>query len=999
MHKIILVLLLTLPTFSRAQLPIDAQSLQSGHQALAARKSKFYQKLQSGLTRETPNQKQYDVSYYRLDLDLNPTTRMLTGSVQVVGRVLAASLDYIELNLSNNMQVQEVFQDSVPRHYSQQNNLLTIQLPRAVNQNAYFSLGIKYRGTPSQSGFGAFGFNQYRNQPMIWSLSEPFGARNWWPCKDFPSDKADSVDINITVPANLIVASNGALKQVVLQGEKKTYYWQERYPIVTYLVSIAIYPYRVYSDWFKYSDTDSMEIQFYIFPDHYNLNYPNYAKTKMMLKAFSELFGLYPFIKEKYGHAEFLWGGGMEHQTITSLGGSSEWLIAHELSHQWWGDMITCESFHHIWLNEGFATYCEGLWYEYLHGVAGLHQYMETTRYWGPGTIFVENPEQEEIFDGNLSYHKGSWVLHMLRHVMGDANFFTLLRTYAQHPIHRHGTVTTEQFQALAEEISGLNLAQFFQAWIYKEGFPHFTYSWRSHRNPDGSYAVSGAINQIQTLGPVFHLPIDVTIQTVAGETTLVVPLTTALTSFQCTLRTEPKEVQLDQANWILCQKEKISRPTLTFQHARIHDLDGNHNERLDAGESIELDVDLWHQGSQLSGVVGVLTCNDPNIIIHVAQVPFKENSDLTTLQTATPFRFEVLNTALPHTVEFHLATGSDQGYRFSGDFYLTIGQGTILLVDDDGGENYELFYQRMAAQKQQAVDCWEIERQGLPEDTLVHYELVFWFTGNDSVTSLTHAEQTLVRNFIDRGGRLAISGANIGRDLMNNENSADSAFYRDYLHAQLVSDQTASQIIIGTKQDPISNGLTIFFTGNYGGANNQHSPSVIAPFNSSVTFLKYLNDENAAAIRSDHVVNHSRLVYFAFGLEGIAGPRADTAPELFLKTMAWLAGATSDIEPNWLADKILPAQSQLKANFPNPFNPVTKIEYELSETGPISLQIFNILGEKIRSLVEIQQAPGVYQVVWDGKDDVGHAVGSGVYFYQLETPQYSTFKKMLLLR
>ena len=145
-----------------------------------------------------------------------------------------------------------------------------------------------------------------------------------------------------------------------------------------------------------------------------------YALTVPMIDAFAQGYGEYPFVQEKYGHAEFTWGGGMEHQTISSMGGWSEDLISHELAHQWWGDMITCADFGHIWLNEGFATWSEAYWKELSDGVETYRLYMDYASYWGGGTIFVEDPLNDNIFDGNLSYNKGSWVVHMLRGVLGD---------------------------------------------------------------------------------------------------------------------------------------------------------------------------------------------------------------------------------------------------------------------------------------------------------------------------------------------------------------------------------------------------------------------------------------------------------------------------------------------------------------------------------------------------------------------------------------------------
>ncbi len=214
---------------------------------------------------QTANQDDYDVVYYELDLDLDPVTSIVSGSVTVTGEITGASLSTIELNLLSNMLVNAVTWSGGSLAYSHISDILTVTLDRTYIQGEMFEFTVVYSGTPNTQ-WGAFGFDTYSTEPMIWSLSEPYGARTWWPCKDVPSDKADSVDIHITVPSDLIVASNGNLVSETINGPDKTYHWHEGYPITTYLVSVAIHPYTTYSDWYVYSPTDSMEIQFYVFP-------------------------------------------------------------------------------------------------------------------------------------------------------------------------------------------------------------------------------------------------------------------------------------------------------------------------------------------------------------------------------------------------------------------------------------------------------------------------------------------------------------------------------------------------------------------------------------------------------------------------------------------------------------------------------------------------------------------------------------------------------------
>ncbi len=544
MKKSTAILLLTL-IFA---VPVSSQE----HHALEAkRKAEVLSKMRYYESLMTANQEMFDVKYYGLDLSIDPTTQTVSGTLTVTARVVGASISQMELNFLQNMTVQRVTMSGTPSTFTHQNDIVRINLNKTYNTGELVTAAVSYSAIPSQSGYGAFGFSSHSGQPMIWSLSEPYGAKNWWPCKDFPSDKADSVDIRVTVPSNLVVASNGALRAVVDGGETKTYWWHEGYPIATYLVSVAIHPYRTFSHYYKYSLTDSMEVKYFVYPDHYEQVQPTYAKTVNMIKIFSELFGQYPFIKEKYGHAEFVWGGGMEHQTCTSLGGYSESLIVHELSHQWWGDMVTCRDFHHIWLNEGFATYSEALYFERLYGTQYYHQYIGYNEYYGSGTIYVyDTTNVNTIFNSALSYDKASWVLHMLRHVVGDSTFFKILKTYYANTRFQYATATTEDFRDVCEQVSGVNLHPFFHQWIYEEYFPTYSYRWGWVKS-GSQYVISLKIDQQQT-NTVFGMPIDITIATAGGDTTLVVYDTLRTQNFQLTINAQPSNLTLDKDDWIL---------------------------------------------------------------------------------------------------------------------------------------------------------------------------------------------------------------------------------------------------------------------------------------------------------------------------------------------------------------------------------------------------------------------------------------------------------------
>jgi len=516
---------------------------------LAAWKAAGLQRARMLAAPATANQQAYDVHYYDLDLTPNPATAVLTGTVRMKASVVSGPLTTVELDFYANLTVDAVTSGGVAATSSRSGNVLTVNLDKDYATGELLDVVVAYHGSPGVSGYFGFNTTPPNNRTLIWSLSEPFGARSWWPCKDAPEDKADSVDIRVTVPTGMITASNGTRVEATDNGTVAVTRWRERYPIATYLVSLASYPYTVTTDHYRYSPTDSMPIQFFNFPESVAGAAAVQAKVKDMIAAYADVFGEYPFIAEKYGHAQFLFGGGMEHQTCTGLGVFIEYVVAHELAHQWWGDLVTCRDFHHIWVNEGFATYCEALWAEAVSGAAAYHEDLGFNKYFGPGTIYVPDlSDENRIFDSNLSYDKVSWVLHMLRRVLGDPVFFAALRQfYVQ---YGYSTATTEDFRDVCEAVSGRNLHAFFQQWIYGEYYPHYVSSWTSAAAADG-YDVTLRLDQVQSW-QLFNMPLDVTVTTAAGEQAFVIADSLAMQTFTLHVDAAPTAVAVDRDDWVL---------------------------------------------------------------------------------------------------------------------------------------------------------------------------------------------------------------------------------------------------------------------------------------------------------------------------------------------------------------------------------------------------------------------------------------------------------------
>jgi hypothetical protein len=465
-----------------------------------------------------PAQDRYDVHHYDLVLDLDPQNSLLTGSVTTTATVVGdGPLQEVVLDLAAEMAVSAVAVGGEPASFVREADLLRVTLSREFLPGEDVAVTVDYQGNPEDAG-SAFGFDLVGGSPLIWTLSEPYGARTWWPCKDLNSDKADSVDLHVTVPDDLKVASNGVLvAEVPAPGGRRTFSWASRYPIATYLVSITCHPYEVFTDWYVSANGDSLPIVNHVVPAYEQDARSGYAPTAAMIEAFAGAFGEYPFMEEKYGHAHFPWGGGMEHQTCSSM---IYWyhgagLVAHELAHQWWGDMVTCKDFHHIWLNEGFATWSEAYWREQSEGPAGYRDEMQNAEYFGSGTIYVEDPSDfGSIFDTNLSYNKASWVVHMLRGVLGDEDFFAGLALYRER--HAYGAAETADLQAALEDVSGRDLQAFFQQWIHGEYFPRYRYSYTMTPEGEDTRLIL-RVEQTQTNAGVFVMPVRARVWTDTG--------------------------------------------------------------------------------------------------------------------------------------------------------------------------------------------------------------------------------------------------------------------------------------------------------------------------------------------------------------------------------------------------------------------------------------------------------------------------------------------------
>lgn len=465
---------------------------------------------------------QYDVHFYKLDLEVRNNSTYLKGSAGVHAKVLQ-DIDEITLQLHQNMLVDSVQLNGFRNTFSRAGDILNIPTPFTFSSGSGFHVQVFYRGTPLSAGQGAIGdgFSNNVANKVTWSLSEPFSAYEWWPCKQVLTDKADSSDVWITTDTINKAGSNGLLRKTVpLAGGKVRYEWKSIYPIAYYLISVSVCPYKEYISYAHPTGSDSILIQDYVYKNATPDEKTALGYTPAMLELFSEKFGLYPFASEKYGHCQAELGGGMEHQTMSTMGMFNFEIIAHELGHQWFGDLVTCASWSDIWLNEGFASYSELIALERLQtpemAKVWVSDNMNLAKY--AGIVYVaDSLNVSRIFDPFSTYAKGGILLRMLRYeINNDSLFFKGIRNYLN--VHGFKTANVTDFKLMMEQISGKSLDLFFEQWYYNPGYPVLSGQW----DQNGAGRINLRLNQTASSGnTVFVTPIDITFKYADGDTTL----------------------------------------------------------------------------------------------------------------------------------------------------------------------------------------------------------------------------------------------------------------------------------------------------------------------------------------------------------------------------------------------------------------------------------------------------------------------------------------------
>lgn len=530
------------------------------------------------------SQADFDVFYYHLQFDLRAFyDSTLWGHATVAVRSLVPNLNEVVLNLCNQLTVDSVLVWTTPRPFTHQNNILTVALDRSYNSEERVECTVYYHGTPCRTNiFPSFQFFRrsvgWWHVPTVMTLSEPYGSPDWWPCKDNPADKADSVRIAIIVADTLRATSNGILEsEVFLPPSSKIYTWVERYPISNYLISVCASNYVFFREWYVSLSGDSMPIDHYPYPERLWQARESWNVLPAMMAFYAQKFGEYPFVNQKYGHTMVQFSGAMEHQCNTSYGRSItngqhnyDYIVLHELAHQYWGDEVTLATWPDIWLNEGFASYSEALWFEHLEGPARYREYMTS-----PSGLDVVDPSgpvynPTELFDANTVYDKGAWILHILRGVVrNDSLFFAALAEYRHR--HQYGNATTAQFLQDVSDVVGYDVTPYLSSYLYLTNRPLYEISYGSDW-VQNAWRTVVRIEQEQTdPRSLFRTRLDLRFTGATDSSIRRVENSQWSERYYFNLGFLPTSLQLDPDQWVL-KRDTLTALPLTILTAELHD-------------------------------------------------------------------------------------------------------------------------------------------------------------------------------------------------------------------------------------------------------------------------------------------------------------------------------------------------------------------------------------------------------------------------------------------
>jgi len=986
---LIIFFLLIIMSLSATEMP-DFKYIVSKQQDAAQLKMETYDKWMENLSEDFRNMNCYDVRYYSIDIDVDFDTHFAEGIVMSHLEILENNISQVSFNFTMDLDVNNILMNNQSLDFTHTDELIEIELGASYNIGDLIELEVHYSGFPQNRLNDGMKFREHTGVPIVFTMVSPKGARKWWPCKDTPADKPDSLDISITYPSQYTSASNGILTELIDNGNgTSTAKWHESYPVCTYLTSFAVTNYDLQTFNWSYNNQD-MTVYNYVYPEQYQSSVDLYSLCGDMLTFYSDTYGEYPFIDEKYGHATCtdLGALAMEHQTVTSFDSgyisdpAAEYTVAHELAHHWAGDALSIGGWDHVWLKEGFASYSEALWAENLFGFEGLHEYMLAE---DSGSQLDECLYRDpEGSGGNIFniviYQKGSWALHMLRGVLGDTNFFTMLQNFFQDFELIYGNIITQDLENAAENVYGEELDWFFDAWYLNYGRPNYHYVLYTSETED---SLKVTMQSQGSSGDPFDMYIPYIVNGNSGR----IWAADGFNYNTIYISGEIDSLIFDPDNWVLdygyfeitpsLEEIEVSREgsvIITWNGFVDPAIEGMNVYRKQTGEDYIL---LNSQPISATAYFDDDVIPGENYFYKIAAVFQTEGNYISS------FSNEIQVTPVDFTF--------DEG---------------ILLVDGtlDGlpatpfptDEEVDEFYIDLLAGYN--YNNWDIAAQDPPPlEEMAKYSSIIWHADDISSYPFVDSEYNM-KSYLLAGGNLFASCwkqlCMISDDIKNNFLYLDNSVCHDQADfAGAFGENGFTDIMVDTAKIPLS----------YWGENLQYVNKFIPLQNAETIFTydSFSNDpEWENAVCGLHYEGDYKVYITSFPLYFMVQDGAEEFIENVLNDFGEISSAENY--------KLGITNYELN-NYPNPFNPSTTISFELNSetTENTKLTIYNLKGQKVKDLSPSLCHPELvegrretnYSVVWNGTDQNNQPVSSGIYFYKLKAGDLEISRKMLLLK
>ncbi len=917
----------------------------------------------------------FDVLHYDITLSIDQTARQISGNV--LATVLAEeNLSSIPYNLVG-LNVSSVLVNGAPASYTHTDGIITINLN--IPEGQTFTTQVFYSGAPILSG-PPYNVGMIFSSNTVFTISDPDAGRFWWPCYDHPWDKA-TVNLNVTLRNDWKVASNGTRQSITDNGNgTATTIWHSADPMTTYLVCVTCGPYVEFQ---QHAPVQDVPIQNFVMQNQFSNAQVDLARMPLMIDYFSELFGPYPF--EKYGNSVVSMStfGAMEHQTMTTLGsyiitgnGTHELTVAHELAHQWYGNAVSFLDFSDVWLSEAFATYSESIWVDKTEGwqaacdyvTSSYHQYyLSWENSAGPQVIY--DPAFNSYFSPP-SYEKGASVLHMLRLKLGNDAFFQLLQEWFTE--NNGGNVDTAEFQAKAEQVSGENLDQFFDQWVFSAGIPSLEYSiWTkdSAAQPLRIFAKTRS----NTSTP-FYIDVPFRHQNGAQIDSLFVLASPQGTNNFFNVNLAPPSIfSSNHNNWTLLRSRTELKPEIT-------ECLPSNGSVLISWESFQNDPSLRYNvyrfGTDMGGNWELLN-PEP-----LAGFSFTD----TTMQNGSSWLYAVSAVDPDGWISMRSEPmeATPMNFTFAENLLVVDetrdGNGANINPDD---ATVDSFY--AAALAPFEFQEWDVASQGMPPlEVLGNHKVVLWHA-DDFSQNLLIDHQNVLGGYLIGGGKLILSGWKTPSVL------SDVFFSRFAGNIELVYDNSASLISAQSSQyadlevDPdkvlsIWNGMLPYIY-TFTGAQDPIYTAVMSP--------TAQGNGNCAALRMTNPDSGMDFILLGFPLYFM---KPAGVHEFLQDAIADMLDGTSAQDPE------LPPLGASLAVYPNPFNSKTKIEVKTASQRTLEIGVYNLKGQKIRTLCSEVKNPGSHSFVFDARDDRGNDLSSGIYLLRMVSGQTVLSKKISLL-